>query len=44
MSKLTPDLMWPMCGGAWTVAPHRYSPAFPGSIGEKSRVLRAAVS
>ena len=44
MSKLTPDLMWPMCGGAWTVAPHRYSVALPGVSGTKSRVLRVAVS
>ena len=27
MSKTTPDLMCPMCGGACTVAPHRYSDA-----------------
>ena len=33
MSKLTPDRMCPMCGGAWTVAPHRYSEAFPGTTG-----------
>ena len=44
MSKLTPDRMCPMCGGAWTVAPHRYSEAFPGTTGSKSRISRAAVS
>jgi hypothetical protein len=44
MSKLTPDLMCPMCGGACTVAPHRYSDAFPGSTGENSRSERVAVS
>ena len=33
-----------MCGGAWTVAPHRYSEAFPGTTGSKSRISRAAVS
>ena len=38
MSKLTPDLTCPMCGGACTVAPHRYSDAFPGMSGEKSRI------
>src|SRR6516225_7992885 len=44
MSKLTPDLMWPMCGGACTVAPHRYTDAFPGVRGVNSRTARAAVS
>src|SRR5215469_2927620 len=44
MSKLTPDLMWPMCGGACTVAPHRYTDAFPGMSGVNSRTARAAVS
>src|SRR5262245_26566660 len=33
-----------MCGGAWTVAPHRYRPAFPGVRGRKSRTVRVAVS
>src|SRR5450755_1402384 len=33
-----------MCGGAWTVAPHRYSEAFPGVSGENSRTERVAVS
>ena len=44
MSKLTPDRTCPMCGGACTVAPHRYSDVFPATIGENSRTLRAAVS
>ena len=44
MSKLTPDRMCPMCGGACTVAPHRYSDTTPGRIGVKSRTARAAVS
>src|SRR5215469_14668226 len=44
MSKLTPDLMCPMCGGACTVAPHRYTDAFPGMRGVNSRTARAAVS
>jgi hypothetical protein len=43
-SKTTPDLMCPMCGGACTVAPHRYSFACPGVTGVKSRTVRAAVS
>src|SRR5215470_12947988 len=33
-----------MCGGAWTVAPHRYRPAFPDVRGRKSRTVRVAVS
>ena len=44
MSKLTPDLMCPICGGACTVAPHRYSDTFPGTTGENSRTVRVAVS
>jgi len=44
MSKHTADLRWPMCGGACTVAPHRYTDARPGAIGVNSRTARAAVS
>ena len=44
MSKHTADLRWPMCGGACTVAPHRYTDARPGVIGVNSRTARAAVS
>ena len=33
-----------MCGGACTVAPHRYTDACPGVIGVNSRTARAAVS
>ena len=43
-SKHTADLRWPMCGGACTVAPHRYTDACPGVIGANSRTARAAVS
>src|SRR6266700_6964760 len=43
-SKLTPERMCPMCGGAWTVAPHRYRPALPGVTGRNSRTARVAVS
>src|SRR6478735_3102915 len=44
MSKLTPERMCPMCGGAWTVAPHRYTPTRPSCRGTKSRTCRAGVS
>ena len=43
-SKTIPDLMWPICGGACTVAPHRYSDTCPGMTGLNSRTERAAVS
>ena len=43
-SKHTPDLRWPMCGGACTVAPHRYTDTSPGMMGVNSRTARAAVS
>ena len=33
-----------MCGGACTVAPHRYTDTWPGVIGVNSRTARAAVS
>jgi hypothetical protein len=41
---LTPDRICPMCGGACTVAPHRYNDTTPGWIGVNSRTERAAVS
>ena len=43
-SKHTADRRWPMCGGACTVAPHRYTDAWPGVIGVNSRTARVAVS
>ncbi len=43
-SKATADRTCPMCGGACTVAPHRYSETRPGSIDSNSRVWRLAVS
>ena len=43
-SKHTAERRWPMCGGACTVAPHRYTDAWPGVIGVNSRTARAAVS
>ncbi len=33
-----------MCGGAWTVAPHRYTDTWPGVSGANSRTVRVAVS
>ncbi len=33
-----------MCGGACTVAPHRYTDTSPGVSGVNSRTARAAVS
>ena len=43
-SKHTAERRWPMCGGACTVAPHRYIDASPGVSGVNSRTARAAVS
>ena len=43
-SKATAERRWPMCGGACTVAPHRYTDTRPGVIGVNSRTARAAVS
>ena len=43
-SKTTAERRWPICGGACTVAPHRYTDAWPGVIGVNSRTARAAVS
>src|SRR5580693_185914 len=44
MSKFTPDRICPICGGACTVAPHKYSDTRPGCSGTNSRTARAAVS
>ena len=33
-----------MCGGAYTVAPHRYTDASPGVMGVNPRTVRVAVS
>jgi hypothetical protein len=43
-SKHTADRRWPMCGGACTVAPHRYADTSPGLIGVNSRTERDKVS
>ena len=41
-SKTTPERRWPMCGGACTVAPHRYTDTRPGVSGVNSRTARAS--
>ena len=43
-SKQTAERRWPMCGGACTVAPHRYTDTSPGLSGVNSRTERDAVS
>ena len=44
ISKFTPLRIWPICGGACTVAPHKYMDASPFFRGTKGWTARDNVS